>query len=76
MVNLIAFTPILLIMIGLIIFYLIKGSSGLKIMIMGIQFTLIGIGLILIHDSVTNSLGLASMFFGLIISIVGLMKKN
>jgi len=74
--NLIVFSPILLIIIWLIIHVSIKGKNGLKLLIMGIQFTLFGIGLLLLHDSISNSLGLSSMFLGLIVSLIGLIKKD
>ncbi|SFD59602.1 hypothetical protein SAMN02799633_04212 [Bacillus sp. UNCCL81] len=74
--SLIFLTPILVIVIGVIIYSLVKGNSGLKIMIIGIQFSIIGLGIILINESNLTLIGFVSLLLGLLISTFGLVKRD
>jgi hypothetical protein len=71
-----ALTIVLGLVIGLIIFGLKKGVSGLKVMLLGINITLLG-GIIAVDPN--SSLGGAEyliVLIGLIISIIGLWRKD
>ena len=64
------------IFIGIIIYSIIKGKSGIKVMIMGIQFSLLGLALIFTHYSDLSLFGFIFMIYGLLVSTVGLVKRE
>ncbi|MDP4170485.1 MAG: hypothetical protein Q8906_07725 [Bacillota bacterium] len=74
--SILVLSPILLIIVGIIIYSIIKGNSGLKVMIMGIQFSLLGLTLIFMNGSNINLIGFVFMIIGLLVSMVGLVKKE
>jgi len=79
MVNIIVsliFLVVLSIIVGIIVLGLRKSASGLKIMLLGINITLFG-GIIAV-DPNSNLAGIEYLIAlsGLIISIIGLMKKD
>ena len=79
MVNIIVsliFLVVLSIIVGIIVLGLRKSASGLKIMLLGINITLFG-GIIAV-DPNSNLAGIEYFIAlsGLIISIIGLMKKD
>lgn len=77
MVPMILFLLIILgILTGLIIVSVRKGVSGLKLMLLGINITLFG-GIIAV-DSSSNLGGIEYLIalIGLILSIIGLKKKD
>jgi len=73
---LLIFVIILGLVIGLIIFGLRKGVSGLKIMLLGINITLLG-GIIAVDpNSNLGGIEYLIVLLGLIISIIALGKKD
>jgi len=79
MTNILLSTIMLIIVFGLVGFIaysLKKGPSGLKIMLLGINITLVG-GIIAV-DPNSNLAGIEYLIVlsGLIVSIMGLMKKD
>ncbi|HHV97885.1 MAG TPA: hypothetical protein GXX37_15740 [Clostridiaceae bacterium] len=79
MVNIIVsliFLVVLSIIVGIIVLGLRKSASGLKIMLLGINITLFG-GIIAV-DPNSNLAGIEYLIAlsGLIVSIIGLMKKD
>jgi len=67
---------IIIIIIGIIIYSIIKGKSGIKVMIMGIQFSLLGLALIFMQKSDLSLFGFIFMIYGLLVSTVGLVKRE
>jgi energy-converting hydrogenase Eha subunit E len=66
-----------MIIIGIIIYSIIKGKSGIKVMIMGIQFSLLGLALIFMHyESDLTPIGFMFMIIGLLVSTFGLIKRE
>lgn len=74
--TILGFSPILLIILGFIIYSILKGNSGIRVMIIGIHFSLLGLGLIFISESDLVQIGFIVMVIGLLISTFGLVKKE
>lgn len=72
--------PILIIILGLVtglfIFILRKGVSGLKVMLLGINITIFGGIIVVDPNSNLGSIEYLIVLIGLIISIIGLWKKD
>lgn len=78
--RLIVVLPVILILIGLLVYLIVisakKGKSGLKLMLLGIQITLIG-GIIAVDpDSNLDGIEYLIVLIGLVFSIVGLNKNE
>jgi len=76
MITILGLLPILMTILGIIIYTIIKGNSGIKVMLMGIQFSLLGLALIFMHESDLNLIGFIFMIIGLLVSTVGLVKRE
>lgn len=74
--TLFMFLVILGLIVGLIILALRKGISSVKLMMLGINITLFGGIIVLNTNTDFISIGYLISFLGLIISVLGLVKKD
>jgi hypothetical protein len=63
-------------LVSFIIIGIIKSDSGLKLMILGVNITLLGGIIVLDPDVNLNGFEYLMAFFGLFICLIGLWKKD
>jgi len=75
--NALIFTTIFLVLVGLIIFYRLReGVPGFKIMLLGINITLLGGIIALDPDSNLGGIEYLIVLSGLLTSLIGLKRKD
>ncbi|WLD94348.1 hypothetical protein [Alkalihalobacillus sp. AL-G] len=67
--------PVLLLILGAVIFLMVKLSSSIKIMLFGLHLSLVGGIMVIDPNSGLSGLGYFIILVGLVVSVIGADKK-